>query len=72
MGIKTLVLLVALLLPPVAAADIYMFIDSDGIVHFTNVPTSSDYKLYIRERPAVISRKQQPVSSGNSAGCHRI
>ncbi len=34
-----------------AAADIYTFIDSDGIVHFTNVPTSSDYKLYIKERP---------------------
>ncbi len=50
-GIKTLVLLLVLLLPPVAAADIYMSIDSDGVVHFTNVPTSSDYKLYIRERP---------------------
>ncbi|MBU1196327.1 MAG: lytic transglycosylase domain-containing protein [Proteobacteria bacterium] len=32
-----------------AAADIYTFIDSDGVLHFTNVPTSSDYKLYIRE-----------------------
>lgn len=40
-----------LLSAAVAGADIYMFIDSQGVVHFTNVPTSSDYKLYIRERP---------------------
>jgi len=34
-----------------AFADIYMYIDSNGIVHFTNVPTSTDYKLYIKEKP---------------------
>jgi soluble lytic murein transglycosylase len=34
-----------------AAADIYMYIDSQGIMHFTNVPTSSDYQVYIKERP---------------------
>ncbi len=35
-----------------APADIYKFVDSNGIAHFTNVPTSSNYKLFIRERPA--------------------
>lgn len=34
-----------------ARADIYMYIDRDGVVNFSNAPTSSDYKLYIRERP---------------------
>ena len=34
-----------------AAADIYMYIDSQGILHFTNTPTSSNYKLYIKEKP---------------------
>lgn len=33
-------------------ADIYMFIDSDGVLHFTNAPTTSQYTLYIKERPA--------------------
>ncbi|NOX32762.1 MAG: lytic transglycosylase domain-containing protein [Deltaproteobacteria bacterium] len=42
-----------------ALSDIYTFIDSKGIVHFTNVPTSSDYKLYIRERPG-----KQPHKAG--------
>ena len=34
-------------------ADIYMYIDDEGVMHFTNTPTSSDhdYKLYIREQP---------------------
>ncbi len=31
-------------------ADIYMYIDSNGIFHFTDVPTSTDYKIYIKEK----------------------
>lgn len=31
--------------------DIFMYIDSEGVLHFTNAPTSSQYKLYIKERP---------------------
>lgn len=49
-GIVLLVVL-NILLVKTAFADIYMYIDKQGIVHFTNVPTSSDYKLYIREKP---------------------
>ncbi len=33
------------------SADIYKFIDSNGVINFTNVPSSSNYKLYIREIP---------------------
>lgn len=32
-------------------ADIYSYVDSQGVVHFTNVPTSPRYKVYIKERP---------------------
>jgi soluble lytic murein transglycosylase-like protein len=41
----------------VVQADIYTYIDSEGIIHFTNVPTSSDYKLYIKEKPKKILKQ---------------
>lgn len=34
-----------------AMADIFMYIDSNGTINFTNTPTSTDYKLYIKEKP---------------------
>ena len=36
-----------------AFGDIYRYIDKNGVMHFTNAPTSSnsrDYKLFLRER----------------------
>jgi len=39
----------ALILP--VSADIFMFLDSEGVLHFTNVPASSSYKLFIKEYP---------------------
>ncbi len=41
-------------------SDIYMYIDSKGIVHFTNAPTSTDYKLYMKERK---QRIQQAINT---------
>jgi len=41
-------------------SDIYMYIDSSGIVHFTNAPTSTDYKLYMKERK---QRIQQTINT---------
>ncbi len=32
-------------------ADIYKYIDADGVVHFTNAPSSEGYVLYLREIP---------------------
>ncbi|MGD9006634.1 MAG: lytic transglycosylase domain-containing protein [Desulfobacteraceae bacterium] len=34
---------------PAANADIYVYIDHEGTLHFTNTPTSSQYKVYLRE-----------------------
>ena len=39
-------------MPLTVNADIYMYIDENGVMHFTNTPTASDrdYKVYIREK----------------------
>lgn len=42
---------VTLFVAPCIYADIYLYVDSEGVLHFTNTPTSSDYKVYMRERP---------------------
>ncbi len=34
-----------------------MYVDSDGVLHFTNVPTSSNYKFYLSENPSKNSNK---------------
>lgn len=59
-------LMLFLLAAPVWA-DIYMYLDSDGILHFTNTPTSSHYKLYIKEKP-----KKKPADAAISRYDHLI
>lgn len=43
-----------------AIADIYLYVDSEGVLHFTNTPTSDNYKVYMHEpvrRPQVLFTK---------------
>lgn len=51
-----LVVLLVVVLP--VRADIYRYIDENGVMHFTNAPTSSIYKfsIYLKEKPKVIQR----------------
>lgn len=50
LGLLFIVIACLLYFPGSAHPDVYMYIDENGVVNFTNVPTSSDYKLYIKER----------------------
>ena len=47
----TILLSATLLLATPALADIYRYVDSQGVLHFTNVPTHAKYRLYLREKP---------------------
>lgn len=50
---------IALILVWIEAAwgDIYKYVDSRGVIHFTNVPSTPAYRLYMREE-----RASRPVS----------
>lgn len=43
--------LILLLIPMPVHADIYRYVDEEGTIHFSNVPTSAKYEVYIREPP---------------------
>jgi soluble lytic murein transglycosylase-like protein len=43
-----------------ARADIYRYIDSEGVVHFTNTPTETGYEIYIREQSVFQGRFSDP------------
>ncbi len=46
LGLLTIVPL--MVVPSPVRADIYMYRDANGVLHFTNVPASAEYRLYIR------------------------
>ena len=49
--------------PAVSLADIYRYVDKDGVLHFTNVPTSSKYSLYLREKGGIRRGVRLPVNT---------
>lgn len=59
--IQLLTFNILLLLATGAAADIYRYVDADGVVHFTNDPPSKKFKLYRREVSFTSSRQGGPA-----------
>ncbi|MDX1708155.1 MAG: lytic transglycosylase domain-containing protein [Desulfobacterales bacterium] len=49
------VVFLSIIMAPLVHADIFRYIDENGVMHFTNTPTSNvqEYKLYIKERTTV-------------------
>ncbi len=55
------ILVCLLLLPAVPVqADIYKYVDKNGVMHFTNAPTSSRYKLFMSQKTSL-----SPLSFGS-------
>ena len=57
-GILTLSLLASIVLSSPVQADIFRYIDENGVMHYTNAPTSSiqKYRLFLKERPVITWR----------------
>ncbi len=53
------VVVIALLIPLQVCAGIYVYVDKNGVEHYTNTPTSSKYK------PATLRRLNTPPSSAS-------
>ena len=48
--LQLLVIGVTFFVMSAAHADIYVYVDSNGVFHFTNTPTSSKYKVYMSNK----------------------
>ncbi len=58
MGSRFLLFLVLAVSAGIAQADIYRYVDADGVVQFTNVPHDSRYKVYLKEK----RKKPDPIA----------
>ncbi|TRZ97458.1 MAG: DUF4124 domain-containing protein [Deltaproteobacteria bacterium] len=45
-----------LLWPVVSGADIYRYVDGDGVIHYSNTQPDEKFTLYLREGPKVVPR----------------
>lgn len=49
----------SLITPLFALADIYKYVDNEGVVHFTNVPTHEKFKLILKEEIREKEKKEE-------------
>ena len=55
-----------LLWPVVSGADIYRYVDGEGVIHFSNTQPDGKFRLYLREGPKAAPRAQASAVSGAS------
>jgi soluble lytic murein transglycosylase len=55
-----------LLWPVVSGADIYRYVDRDGVIHYSNTQPDAKFTLYLREGPKVAPRATASALPGAS------
>ena len=66
LGVVALTVVVLAAAVPAPRADIYMYRDANGVMHFTNTPVSAKYRIYVRSsqprwRPSPGSRRYDRI-----------
>jgi soluble lytic murein transglycosylase-like protein len=64
--LSSLFILSFLLWPVVSGADIYRYVDGEGVIHFSNTQPDGKFTLYLREGPKAAPRAQASAVSGAS------
>lgn len=55
-----------------ALADIFLYIDKEGVMHFTNVPTHYQYRVFLRERSGNTSKVRTSYKPDSNKYDHLI
>jgi soluble lytic murein transglycosylase-like protein len=66
-------LLVALLCPALSSADIFSYVDKDGVTHFTNRPSGDPhYRLYMKSKDGARRRSDVPAVAPSDTSVERF
>jgi len=63
--LRSLFIISLILWPMSAGADIYKYVDGDGVVHFSNVRHNGNYSLFMREGPSARPAAKTPGYDGS-------
>jgi soluble lytic murein transglycosylase-like protein len=75
------ILLFAAMAPTPVLADIFLYVDKEGVMHFSNAPTHNRYRVYMKERaghPAEVEKIAKPDTDkydhliSESCGLHGV
>ena len=66
--LSRLFILSFLLWPVVSGADIYRYVDGDGVIHYSNTQPDEKFTLYLREGPKAAPRAPARPRSPGQAG----
>jgi soluble lytic murein transglycosylase-like protein len=75
------ILLFAAMAPTPALADIFLYVDKEGVMHFSNAPTHNRYRVYMKEgsgHPAEVEKIAKPDTDkydhliNESCGLHGV
>lgn len=61
LGQSLLIITMIFLNPTCSLADIYTYVDAEGVVHFTNTPTHGKFKLILKEEIVPSEKKEESI-----------